>query len=237
MTDPLPLETAEPPPKRAGLALPLSVFVDPARAFALVLATREWLPAYLILVVLGLAEVYLVAPALTHLVVTDPRAAASSAATAAQQASTDLVIQAAWGVVGPLILWGFVATLLAATAIAGRGGLGTYALYFSLCLNCALPAELGSLLYAAAIRLRDPATFHSANDFATALPLSLAVLHPHGSPPEIAFLSYWDVFTMWSLVLLGCGYAAIAKMRLVPALLLVLGIGLMLALVHVDSGT
>jgi pimeloyl-ACP methyl ester carboxylesterase len=59
-----------------------------------------------------------------------------------------------------------------------------------------------------------------------AAPISLASLRPHGSAREIAFLGYWDAFTLWSLLLLGYGFSAIAKMRHVPALLLALAIGL-----------
>jgi len=211
--------------------------------------SHEWLPAYIVLVLLGLLELYLTAPAQTNLVATLSHSATggASAGEIAQAVTRTFELFAVWAFAGPFVLWGFVATLLTAVAITARGGPAAraatagaaaagFSTYFALCVNCALPAELGQLLLSAATRLRDPATFRSPNDFYTVLPFSLAALRPHGSVPEIAFLSYWGLFTLWSLVLLGCGYATIAKMPLVPALLLILGVGLSLALTQVAGG-
>jgi hypothetical protein len=235
VVQPSPPEASSGPVQRAGLALPLAIFRDPAGAFALIAATREWLPAYLLIVALDLAALYLSAPALAHVARLLLRPG-TSAADVQQAVSRWVELQVVWTVVGPFVLWGFVATLLAALAIVARGPAPSFAMYFSLCMNCALPAQIGEVVYAVATRLRDPASFHTLNDLATVLPLSLAAFRPHGSPPEIAFLSYWDVFTLWALVLLGCGYASIAKVRLVPALLLALGIGVAIALTQVASG-
>jgi hypothetical protein len=49
------------------------------------------------------------------------------------------------------------------------------------------------------------------------------------------FLGYWDPTKLWSALLLGYGIAALAKMRLVPALLIAFGIALALALVTVGN--
>jgi len=201
--------------------------------------SREWLPAYLILVLLGLLELYLSAPAQANFVAVLARQSAggASASDVAQAVTRTFELMAIWTFAGPFVLWSFVGALLTAVAITARGAMGSrapgFSTFFALCINCALPAEIGQLAFYGATRLHNPATFRSPNDFYTVLPFSLAVLRPHGSVPEIAFLSYWGIFTLWSLILLGCGYATIAKIQLVPALLLVLGVGLSLALTQV----
>lgn len=229
-----PLDEPSSPP-RPGLALPLAIFYNPARAFGLIAESREWLPAYILLVGMDLAALLLCAPALDHVVHLQVRATASAELRAIVARWFEL--QAAWTIVGPLVLWGFVAALMTAIAAVVRGAPQQFSVYFSLCMNCALPAQAGAIIEAAATRLSSPSVFRTFNDINTALPLSLAALRPHGSLPEITFLSYWDVFTLWSLVLLGCGYAVIAKVRLVPALLLALGVGVAIALAEVSGAS
>lgn len=226
MRDPTPDDTT--PLGRAGFRLPLAVFINPERAFALVSATREWVPAYLLVALFSLGGVLLSSGALAHVITTDPHAVG-------QQAAVLLELNLAWAVLGPFVVYGFVATLLAAAAFGGERPAHAYARYFSLAMNVAVPTSLGDLITGIAVRFRDAASFHSANDVNTVLPLSLAIFRPHGPAPEIAFLSYWTIFALWSLLLLGCGYAAISKMRLVPALLVALCINVVFSLVQIDG--
>jgi hypothetical protein len=232
--DPTPDDTT--PLGRAGFRLPLAILINPERAFALVSATREWVPAYLLVALFSAGAVLLSAGAFAHVVTSDPRSAAN-ALTTGQQTAALLEVNLAWAVVGPLIVYGFVATLLAAASIGGERPAHAYARYFSLAMNTAIPTSIGDLITGIAVRFRDAGTFHTTVDVNTVLPISLAVFRPHGPAPEIAFLSYWTVFALWSLLLLGCGYAAISKMRLVPALLVALCINVVFSLVQIDGAT
>ncbi|MBV9104119.1 MAG: hypothetical protein JO060_11050 [Candidatus Eremiobacteraeota bacterium] len=221
---------------RAGLWLPITILIRPQTAFQLIAATGQWLPAYLVIVALGLAELYLTAPTVEHLVhLSLPAGAAASRAEFHGMVARDFGFEAIWTLAGPFVLWGFVGALLWVCAVAARVETTSFRTYFALCMNCAVPSEIGQFFDAAATRLHDPSAFRSTNDVWTVIPASLAALRPHGSTAEIAFLSYWSVFAVWSLLLLGYGYAALAKMSLVPALLLVFGIGLVLALAQVVS--
>jgi hypothetical protein len=216
---------------RGGFALPLDIVVAPARAFRAVEATREWLPAYVILVALSLLQLYLIAPGLAHVIAVQTHAA-QTAPLASKVMLAQVMSQVALSTIGPFVMWGFVATLLSAAALGTGGGLARFATFFALCMNCAVPAAIGGVVTALLIRLHDPAAFRSLSDLLLAAPISLASLRPHGAAREIAFLGYWDAFTLWSLVLLGCGFAALAKVRPVPALLFALAIGLSFALVQ-----
>lgn len=213
----------------------MSIFYNPARAYGLIAESREWLPAYILVVGLDLAWLLICTPALDHVLRLQVHATAPAEVRAIMVRWFEF--QAGWAVGGPFILWGFVAALMTAIAAVVRGAPQQFSVYFSLCMNCALPAQAGAIIEGAATRFSSPSVFRTFNDVMTALPLSLAALRPHGSLPEIAFLSYWDVFTLWSLVLLGCGYAVIAKVRLVPALLLALGVGVAIALSEVSGAS
>ena len=201
----------------------------------MVATSRQWLAAYGLIVALGLAELYVAAPTIVHLAHVASRATGSVTTEALHVAVVrDFVAESVWTIVGPFVLWGFVAALLSLCAMAMQAPLTTFAAYFALCVNCALPAEIGQFFISAATRLHDPASFRNATDVWTVLPFSLALLRAHGSLAEIAFLSYWNPFTLWSLALLGYGYATLAKINLVPALLLAFGVGLALALAQVS---
>jgi Yip1-like protein len=224
----------EPPVERSargGFSLPLDVVVAPARAFRTIEATREWLPAYAIIVALAFLQLYLLAPGLAHIIAVQAHTGAA-AVPAPKAMLAEIVYQAALGTIGPFVMWGFVATLLSAAVLGTGGGLGRFATFFALCMNCAVPAAVGGVVSALAVRLHDPTALRSVSDLLLAAPISLAALRPHGAAREIAFLGYWDVFTLWSLVLLGYGFAALAKVRPVPALLFAFAIGLSFALMQ-----
>lgn len=219
------------PSTRGGFSLPLDIVVAPARAFCTIEATREWLPAYVIIVALALLQLYLLAPGLAHVIAVQAHAGAA-AAPARTAMLAEIMSQVVLGTVGPFVMWGFVAMLLSAAVLGTGGGLGRFATFFALCMNCAVPAAIGGVVSALAVRLQDPAAFRSVSDLLLAAPISLAALRPHGGAREIAFLGYWDAFTLWSLVLLGYGFAALSKVRPVPALLFALAIGLSFALMQ-----
>jgi hypothetical protein len=88
-------------------------------------------------------------------------------------------------------------------------------------------------LLAIAIRVHNPAGYKSIGDLVLALPDSLASLRPHATDRELVFLSFWSVFQVWSLILIGYGFAAIVKTGLTRSLFLSFSIGLSLALLGV----
>ena len=59
-------EPAQGEKPRAGFALPLDILIAPQRAFRTIAATREWLPAALVIVVLAAIGTALIAPAVAH---------------------------------------------------------------------------------------------------------------------------------------------------------------------------
>ena len=128
------------------------------------------------------------------------------------------------------VAW-LITALVLTTFARIRGTATSFSVQFSLAANAGIPAALGSVLQGLAVRLHDPSSYHTIAQLALALPLNLAVLAPHGTDREIAFLSTFDVFTVWSLILIGYGFAALARVRLVTALSLSFAVALGLALI------
>ncbi|MFY9781736.1 MAG: YIP1 family protein [Candidatus Baltobacteraceae bacterium] len=229
---PSPTEVEGEQPLRAGFLLPRDMLFAPARAFGLVAATREWLPALLIVVCIGFASVALVAPAFSNVAVETAKAdrtALLSARDLADVGRTALALLVVQTTLYPALGWLFTAATL--TMIARfRGAPSTFSTFFSLAANAGVAAALGELMQGLAVRLHPPSSYHTWAQIALALPLNLAIFAPHGTDREIAFLSSFDLFTAWSLVLIAYGFAQLARVRLTTALSISFGIALALVI-------
>jgi hypothetical protein len=230
-------EAAQPRAPRAGFALPRDILIAPARAFAAIKARPEWLPAALIVLVLSIAGTILAAPALAHVMnaaVAPSRAAGGNISVASVDAAIKqellqlffnqtLFQLAAWGLTGMVLT----------TASRLRGQATSFATYFSLAANCGVTTAIGFALEAFVIRLRDPNSYANLNQFNTAFPLTLAVLDPHGSTTQVAFLAQYDIFFLWTGLLVAYGYMSISGEKPVRALFLAFGIAFSLSLIGV----
>ncbi len=225
------------PPARRGLGLLADIFVAPARAFETIASTGEWLPATAVVVALGLAAMALLQPALRHVAFivarTDPVTRGLDPATLTRYVDASFILMAFIQICAPLLLAVWCGLIFATVA---RTGLTTFTTYFALAMNCALPAAVGGLVFALVVRLHDPAGYTTWSQIVLALPDSLAVFAPHDSERALFFLSYFDVFQGWSLVMLAYGLRAIGKVRLVPALITSFTIGLAFALLQTATG-
>jgi hypothetical protein len=214
------------------LRLPLDILIAPGRAIARIAETREWLAAYAVVVLLGLASTLLLAPALVHVVtVYHETQKGAQTLTLSQAIQGELYGITAEQFIEPLVLWSIAACLMwIASMEAPQRVLGPF---ISLNANASIPVAIGGLLLAVAIRVHDPTGYKSIGDLVLALPDSLASLRPHATDRELVFLSFWSVFQVWSLILIGYGFAAIAKTGLTRSLFLSFTIGLSLALLGV----
>jgi len=227
-------EAAQPQAPRAGFALPRDILIAPARAFAEIKARPEWLPAALIVLVLSIVGTILAAPALAHITnaaIAPSRAAGSnisiqSVDTAIKEELLQLFFNQT---LFQLATWGLTAMVLT-TAARLRGQATPFATYFSLAANCGVTTAVGFAIEALSVRLRDPNSFANLNQFNTAFPLTLASLDPHGSTTKIAFLAQFDIFFLWTGLLIAYGYMAISGEKPLRALFLAFGITFSLSL-------
>jgi len=232
--NPLPLpSTTDEPPRRAGLSLPRDIIIAPGRAFAKIGATHEWLPAYALIVVASLVTTALVAPALLHIAAVTPpppgeRAPHTPAALAAAQRGL-LASYAVGQVAIPLLL--ILLTASALTTVARFKAQTTpYVTYLALAANCMVPSYIGVLVTALGIRAHDPATFSNVQSLLVAVPTNLAVFANAGNAREVTFLARFDLFDVWSYVLLAYGFAALTPVKFVTALALAFGLDFLFAI-------
>jgi hypothetical protein len=207
-----------------GLRLPLDILIAPARAFAEIQLYPEWIFAYAIVVASGGIAFALILPAFSHVFLASP-SLFDDVGKPASQIMADLqgfvYLNMAEQVLSPLFAIGVTATVL--TSIARFKGKDTsFRVSVSLAANCLVPTAIGMLLSAAAVAIH-PAVY-------VALPDNLAVFAAANNPRETDFLQHFDIFTLWSTILLAFGFAATAPVKFVTALSVAFGITFALAL-------
>lgn len=218
---------------RRGLLLLLDVIAAPRRAFVTIAATREWLPAFLLVTVLGVAGSLLLAPALEHVIghetLSDPSGTRTSAADVARLAGSEVANEILLQTIGALMFWVWTAVIL--TAVSGKGP-KSFLVYFSLAANTAIPAAIGFFVFSAFIAAHNPAGYSSFSDLNRALPDSLAIFETQPNEGAVAFLASFDVFQLWSSLLLAFGLYAIGKVELFWALVTSFALWLVFALLQ-----
>lgn len=220
------------PPARNFGAL-RDIVVAPERAFAALAERPNWAIAYGVIALITLTGFLLAAPALLHVMIAlgaaDPENAARPAAELAQQARLDLASQALSSLIAPLIMWNIAAMSVALLA-RGDAPLAAYPRLLALNAYGNIPAALGTLAFGIGLRLHPAGNFASVADLYHAVPLSLAAFSHHAGDRQLNFLGFWDPWQLWSLILIGYGYAAYLKLNLTAALTLSFSIGLVYAL-------
>lgn len=227
------LERPEPRP-RFGLTIARDIVISPNRAFDKIIASRGWLATYLLIVLTTFAVTALYAPALIHVAsVTPPPPGESAPATpaaialASQQTIANLALAQLLMPLAMLLL-----TASALTTVARfKGSVQPYALFFSLATNCIVPSIIGSLVTALVVRAHDPASFPNLRALEIALPTNLAVFSTPGNDRELAFLSRFDIFDIWSYVLLAFGFVRLVPVKFTTALIVAFGLDFLFAMI------
>lgn len=206
------------------------ILIAPKRAFADILATRSWLPAYFVYLVAGFAYLASIAPAITHLSAL-LAGAAHRTATQGAEASRAYVAQAAlYNSIQPLLVWGLTAMTFTAVARFKRQPT-PYGAFFALAAAASVPSALGGIVDAIGARLHAPTSYQNVKALLTAVPDNLALLASAANDHEVAFLANFGVFDIWSTMLLAYGFVAFTGARLITALALSFFLDVIFALV------
>jgi hypothetical protein len=205
------------PTPRAGLALLFDIFVAPARAYATLAVKAQWWPAALVIIACSVGSNLMILPAELHV----------EKATLTNADIPRIIGVQVLLLVQMFVAWGFTASIFVALSPPEKRH---YATYFALAAVGALPQGLGAVLNGLVIRLHDPASFHSLAQLANAFPLSLSIFTPHAGNREIAFLSAFDLFEIWTLLLVAFGARALGGIRPVVAMIVVFAINFAFAL-------
>jgi hypothetical protein len=212
---------------RRGLALLLDILIAPRRAYATIAATREWWPAGVAVFACLVASWILATPALLNIGAHAAHGAPHFTPTVIANLAAYIAVTLMWQV----FTWNIVGSMYANFCAAGRPAFRLlYRTFFALAAAASLPAALGALAQGIVVRAHDPATYHTTEQLVNALPLSLAVFASPSNPQEAAFLSNFDLPTMWSVLLTAYGGRAIGGIKLVPALIVPCAVVLLWAL-------
>lgn len=219
---------------RFGLAIARDIVIAPNRAFERIAASHGWLATYLAIVVASFVVTALYAPALFHIAsVTPPppgETAPSGATAVAVANQRTLATFAIAQLLMPLSM--LLLTASALTTIARFKGLVVpYGLFFALATNCIVPSVLGALITGLVVRFHDPASFHDLRALEVALPTNLAIFSTPGNDREVAFLSHFDIFDIWSYVLLAFGFARLVPVKFATALVIAFGLDFLFAII------
>ena len=212
---------------RRGLALLLDILIAPRRAYATIAATREWWPAGVVVFACLIASWILSAPALLNIAAYAVHGAPRFTSTVIGNLAAYIAVTLMWQVFS----WNIVGSMYANFCAAGRPAFRLlYRTFFALAAAASLPSALGTLAAGIVVRAHDPTAYHSMSQLANALPLSLAVFAAPNNTREVAFLSNFDLPTMWSVLLTAYGGRAIGGIKLVPALIVPCAVVLLWAL-------
>ncbi len=228
---PLPSTTTEPVP-RAGFSLPRDIVINPMRAFSKIAATHEWLPASVVIVVLSILTALLIAPAVLHVAAVTPPPAGdvvphtqAALATARRSLVSELALRE---IMTPLLV--VLLTASALTTVARFKAQATsYVTFVALAANCMIPAALGDLASGLAIRLHAPASYANLHALIIAFPTSLAIFANAANDAEVSFLSRFDLFSVWSSILLAFGFTTLTPVKFTTALALAFGLNFLFA--------
>jgi hypothetical protein len=202
------------PPPRPGLALLLDIFIAPARAYTTLAQTAQWWPAALVVLACLVASNLLTLPAEMNVA-------------KIKLSGLELALLMALQLLPLLVAWGFIASIFVSLS---PNEPRRYWPFFALAVAGSLPEGLGAMLSALAVRLHDPAGFHSLAQIVNALPTTLAIFSQRGDKPEVAFLSSFGLFNVWKLLFIAFGARAIGGIRLVLALIVAFSIDFAFAL-------
>jgi hypothetical protein len=158
-----------------------------------------------------------------------PNPGALSPAEASRDAGIEVGLNIAFQTAGIAMIWVWTAIIFA--AVSGSGP-SSFRVYFALAANAALPSALGFLLSAAYIA-HDPTAYANFSQLNRAFPDSLALLEPRDNDRAVAFLQTFDVFGLWSTMLLAFGLKAIGKVDLFWALITAFTLWLAYALLQI----
>jgi hypothetical protein len=209
-------------PARAGFSLPRDIVFAPSRAFLTIAKTAEWLPAIIVIVLLGLATTALATPAFVHISEVATLATTHHAASAAQtrDATSELLLGVGYDVIFiPLLIAAFTATTLTAVA-RFKDPQASYVRYFALAANCLVPSALGNFAHALAVGIHNPASYNDLRSFQVALPDNLGFFAAKGNDKELDFLARFSIFDAWSFVLIAFGFSAFSGIRFTTSLII-----------------
>ncbi len=211
-------------PVRANFLLPWEIVVAPARAFDRIAATPEWLLALAVVLLLEGAAMYAAFPASQHVAVILSRTLGTPKPV--PDPLWEDVLQNCAVAAVKIMLMATALTIFAGTRDVKK--MIAYPAFLSLAANCGVIAAIGDFLVGFADAFRNPASFNDVRSLDMAFPVNLTVFADPGNWNQAFFLTHFGLFTIWADIVLAFGFAKLASVRLVSALVFVFALELVL---------
>ncbi|MBV8727381.1 MAG: hypothetical protein JO233_06315 [Candidatus Eremiobacteraeota bacterium] len=230
-----------------GLAIALKIFTAPRAALEILSAAPTWGWAFLISVILGAlgtllsvpAALHSVAASTAHQMAVNPSYSQMSDAQRHQIVATTLIgVRYGWAFVPfVLLISALVQTIILLIFNAVGRGSGTFRTLWASIMHIAIPGFGLYLLVGGFIAvIRGPTAYNSALDSFLAMP-SFAWLSPHASPATVAFLSAFNVFSLWAFALTVTAMLVVARTTRLNGYLAALVVLLLGALISMWGGS
>ncbi|MEZ5331279.1 MAG: YIP1 family protein [Thermoanaerobaculia bacterium] len=201
-----------------GLDRLLDALIRPRRAFEALRATPTWAAAFVALVVMTAVNSGFLVERTDFVEVTREAATQSGREIDPQQIELVAGVQERFGALTSTLSVGvalFAVALVLWVATKMVGGEGSYRQLLAGTLHGLLPWFVAMLLSLPGILRQERfgfADYLGVGFFPATLPTSLAGLAPEGAAPALlTVLSSLDLFSLWSVVLLAVGLAAITR--------------------------
>ena len=229
MTSPTPGADRE-RPKRADLLLPWEIVVAPARAFERIAVLPEWMVAYSVSAILMCAGTAISYQAIFHVQNIVNRVAHEAPVDSHDYLGWLLVESAVLPLVN-IMMYAIGLACFAATRDVKN--FAKYPQFVSLTACAQVIASLGQFAEAIAIRLHDARSFVDVRSLDMAFPQHLTFFANKANPGQVNFLSHFGFFETWTSIVLAYGFARIANVGVVPALIFIFSLDLTFALLTV----
>ena len=221
----------------------VNTYIEPSKTFQDIKRNRSWWLPFVILTILGWIFCFVAVKHVgwdllaTNVLKSQPRNAErlekATPAGAAQMVTFTKGIMEGFMIGSPaviLIINAFFALLLWFGFAFLLGGSTTYGEMFAVAMFAALPRALNSIIAIVTVLVADPQTFN----LNLPSPSSLGYFLSSDAPQWLISLgTSLDIFTLWSLALLGFGGAIVAKVKPAKGLLLVFAVWIVIVLIKV----
>jgi hypothetical protein len=214
-------------PVRANFWLPWEIVVAPARAYDRIAATPEWVIALAIVVLLEGVAAYAQFPAAQHVILVLSRTMGFEKP--AQNLIWEQTLQTCELASLKIMITAMALTIFAGTRDAKK--MAAFPIYLSLAANCLVIAAIGDFLVGTADVFRSPTSFNDVRSLDMVFPVNMTVFAQPGNWNQAFFLTHFGLFTIWADIVLAFGFAKLAGVRVVSALVFVLTLELVFSFI------
>jgi Yip1 domain len=241
MSVPTPIiEATPPPPPMSQPAMIVNTFIAPTKTFQAIRQNASWWMAWLLMAIVSYGFIYTMDKKIGFEQITQTEIARSSRAAQfdampqdQKEKQMDFAVKLTRGISYSIPIFTILAYLVVAAVLMGtfNFGLGTQVPFkraLAITVYGFLPSLIGALMGILGMIAVNPEGFNSRNPIASN---PAYFMDPNAHKSLYVLASALDIFSLWTVVLLGIGFAVNSKVKRSTAIMVVLGWYLLVKLV------